>query len=125
MSFEIGGRRVGAREPLFVIAELGLNHGGSLERALPMGDAAAAAGASAIKLQTFRAEELVSAECAAPAHVPDGSLRTFFRQFELDRASHIAIAERAAARGLEFVATPFSLAAIDMLVDVGAGALKI
>jgi N,N'-diacetyllegionaminate synthase len=125
MSFEIGGRRIGPREPLFVIAELGLNHGGSLERALDMMNAAAAAGASAVKLQTFRAEELVAAECPAPAHVSDPSLRHFFRQFELDRAAHIAIAERAAELGLEMVATPFSLGAVEMLVDVGVSALKI
>lgn len=125
MSFEIGGRRIGTREPLFVIAELGLNHGGSIDRALEMVDAAAASGASAVKLQTFRAEELVSAECPAPAHVADESLRHFFRQFELDRAAHIAVAERAASHGLEFIATPFSLGAIEMLVDVGVSALKI
>ena len=125
MHFEIAGRRVGAREPLFVIAELGLNHGGSLERALGLVDAAAAAGASAIKLQTFRADELVAAGAPAPAHVPETSLRDFFRRFELDRAAHMAIAERAHENGLAFLATPFSPAAIEMLVDVGVDALKI
>jgi N,N'-diacetyllegionaminate synthase len=125
MSLDIGGLRVGDRQPLFVIAELGLNHGGSLERALAMIDAAAAAGASAVKVQTFKAEELVAAQCPAPAHVSAGSLREFFRQFEFDRAAHVEIATRAKLHGLALVATPFSSAAIDMLVDIGVDALKI
>ncbi len=125
MSLEIGGLRVGDRQPLFVIAELGLNHGGSLERALAMVDAAAAAGAAAVKLQTFTADELVAAGCPAPAHVPVKSLREFFGQFELDRDAHVEVARRARLHGLAFVATPFSCRAIDMLVDVGVDAIKI
>lgn len=125
MYLEIGGRRIGAREPLFVVAELGLNHGGSIDRALAMVDAAAASGASAVKLQTFRAEELVAAGCPAPAHVPEGSLREFFRRFELDRSAHMAIADRARSLELAFLSTPFSESAIDMLVDVGVDGLKI
>jgi N,N'-diacetyllegionaminate synthase len=125
MHCEIGGQRIGVREPLFVIAELGLNHGGSLSRALELVDAAAAAGASAIKLQTFRAEDLVAAGCPAPAHVPEKSLRDFFARFELDRSSHIAIRDRARTLGVAFVATPFSCAAVDMLEDLEVDALKI
>jgi sialic acid synthase SpsE len=125
MSLEIGGLRVGDRQPLFVIAELGLNHNGSLDRALAMVDAAAAAGASAVKVQTFKADELVASHCPAPAHVSAGSLREFFTKFELDREAHREIARRAKLHGLAFVATPFSLAAIDMLVDIGVDALKI
>lgn len=125
MHGEIGGRRFGDREPLFVIAELGLNHDGSLERALAMVDAAAAAGASAIKLQTFLAEDLVAANCPAPAHVPDASLRDFFRHFELDREAHIAIRDRARGLGLAFLATPFSIDAVDMLQEIGVDGLKI
>ena len=63
--------------------------------------------------------------CPAPAHVPGSSLREFFQPFELDRAAHMAIAQRARVRGVAFMATPFSMAAVDMLVDVGADALKI
>src|SRR5262245_7512797 len=125
MELEIGGIRVGGRQPLFVIAELGLNHGGSLDCALAMVDAAAAAGASAVKLQTFKAEELVASHCPAPAHVPAGSLREFFKQFEFDRAAHLEIAKRARLHDLAFVATPFSIAAIDMLIEVGVDAIKI
>lgn len=125
MHVEIAGRRVGEGAPLFVIAELGLNHGGSLARALEMVDAAADAGASAVKLQTFRAADLVAAACPAPGHVPEHSLRAFFARFELDRSAHAAVARRARAHGLAFMSTPFSLEAVDMLVDVGVDALKI
>jgi N,N'-diacetyllegionaminate synthase len=125
MHVEIAGRRVGDGTPLFVIAELGLNHGGSLARALEMVDAAADAGASAVKLQTFRAADLVAGACPAPAHVPEPSLQAFFARFELDRDAHAAVARRARAHGLAFMSTPFSCEAVDMLADLGADALKI
>ena len=125
MSFEIGGRLIGPGEPLFVIAELGLNHGGSLDRALELVDAAALAGASAVKLQTFQADSLVAASCPAPAHVPDGSLRAFFKRFELDREAHLTIAKHARSHGLAFMATPFSIEAVELLEDVGVDAFKI
>ena len=57
---EIGGRAVGPDAPVFVIAEIGLNHGGSLDRALRLVDAAVDAGASAIKLQSLFADRLVA-----------------------------------------------------------------
>ena len=125
MFLEVARRRIGPGEPLFVIAELGLNHAGSVEQALALVDAAATAGASAVKLQTFRADELVASGCPAPAHVRETSLRDFFRRFELDKDAHRAVAERARARGLAFMATPFSLASVDLLEDVGVDALKI
>ena len=65
---EIAGRRIGSDHPVFVIAEIGLNHSGSVDRALAMVDAAAWAGASAVKLQTLKADALVSAGCPGPAH---------------------------------------------------------
>ena len=125
MCVEIGGRQVGPGRPLFVIAELGLNHGGSLETALALVDAAAAAGASAVKLQTIEADKLVAEDCPAPAHVPVASLREFFRRFELDEAAHHAVAGRARAHGMAMISTPFSEDAVDMLDRVGCDALKI
>ena len=125
MCIEIGGRRVGQGQPLFVIAELGLNHGGSLEKALALVDAAATAGASAIKLQTLSADALVAPDCPPPAHVAVASLRDFFRAFELDEASHAAVFARARERGLAVISTPFSEDAVAMLARLGCDALKI
>jgi sialic acid synthase SpsE len=122
---EIGIHRVGPGAPLFVIAEIGLNHGGSLTDALAMVDAAATAGASAVKLQTLRARTLVAPACPAPAHVTADSLVAFFEPFELDAEAHAAVARAARRRGLAFLSTPFDLAAVDMLEGVGCDAYKI
>jgi N,N'-diacetyllegionaminate synthase len=124
-AMSIAGRRVAEDIPPFVIAEIGLNHGGSPDRALALVDAAAGAGAHAIKLQTIVADQLVAPSCPAPAHVNASSLVDFFRRFELDEATHHAVAERASMRGLKVIATPFSEAAVDMLERVGVDAYKI
>ena len=57
-SFELGGRKVGADAPPFIIAEMSGNHNQSLERALEIVDAAAKTGAHAIKLQTYTADSI-------------------------------------------------------------------
>jgi len=111
--------------PLFVIAEIGLNHGGSSDRALALVDAAADAGASAIKLQTLDARGLVAPSSLAPQHVKSTSLVNFFRTFELDDRAHAAVVSRAHARGLIAMSTPLSLDAVDRLERVGVDAYKI
>jgi sialic acid synthase SpsE len=122
---EIGGRRVGPGAPVFVIAEIGLNHGGSVERALELVDAAAQAGASAVKLQTLYADRLVAAACPAPAHVRASSLREFFATFELDLAAHCQVADRARRHGLAVMTTPFAEDVVPALVEIGFDAYKI
>ncbi len=122
---EIGGRPIGWSSPVFVIAEIGLNHGGSPERALRMVDAAAAAGASAIKLQTIVADHLVAASCPPPAHVETASLRTFFARFELDLDAHRAVVARARRHRLAVMSTPFSEESVAMLETLDLDAYKI
>ena len=124
-SFEIAGRQVGTAAPLFVMAEIGLNHDGSLDRALTLVDEAARAGAQAIKLQSLYADRLVAASCPPPLHVDVSSLRDLFARYELDEAAHAAIAQRARRLGLGFISTPFALDAVDMLHRLGVDAYKI
>jgi sialic acid synthase SpsE len=125
MSLKIAGRPIGTRAPVFVIAEIGLNHGGSVDHALALVDAAARAGASAVKLQTLYADQLVAASCPPPAHVEASSLRDFFRQFELDADAHRVVIERARSLGLAVMSTPFAEDAVQMLLDLGIDAFKI
>jgi N,N'-diacetyllegionaminate synthase len=117
---DIAGRTVGPSARVFVIAEIGLNHGGSVDRALEMVDAAAAAGASAIKLQTLVADELVANSCPAPAHVSATSLREFFASYELDLDAHRAVIARARAHRLAVLSTPFSEGAVAGLITAAA-----
>lgn len=121
----IGERVAGDGTPLFVVAEIGLNHSGSLDRALALVDAAASAGASAVKVQALQADRLVAPGAPAPVHVDAVSMVDFFQRFELDEAGYRAIAERAHARRLAFIATPLSLDAVDMLERIGTDAYKI
>jgi sialic acid synthase SpsE len=125
MVFEIGSRRIGPGEPLFVVAEIGLNHAGLLSRAQSMVAAAAAVGASAVKLQTLRADALVSPACPPPVHVKAASLRDFFRHFELSERDHQVLVADAHGFGLAFMSTPFDEGAVDMLERLGCDAYKI
>lgn len=125
MSFEIGDRRIGPAHDVFVIAEIGLNHGGVLSRALELVDAAAWAGASAVKLQTLDATQLVAEQSPAPAHVTAASLREFFRTFELDFDAHRAVVDRARSHGLAVMSTPFALDAVSMLERLDLDGYKI
>jgi sialic acid synthase SpsE len=122
---EIAGRAVGPRAPVFAIAEIGLNHHGDLPQALRMVDAAAQAGASAIKLQTLLADRLVAPSCPPPAHVAVSSLREFFATFELDADAHHAIVARARAHGLAVMSTPFAEDVVPMLEALDIDAYKI
>lgn len=125
VAIKIGEHRIGAGGPPFVIAEIGLNHGGSTDEALRLVDAAARGGADAVKLQTIVAEDLVAPSCPAPAHVDATSLVDFFRAFELDEDAHRQVIDRARAVGLAVLATPFSEVAVDMLTRLGIDAFKI
>ncbi|MDO8629743.1 MAG: N-acetylneuraminate synthase family protein, partial [Phycisphaerales bacterium] len=64
----IGGQRIGTGERVFIVAEAGVNHNGDVETALRMVDAAAAAGADAVKFQMFRAADLATATAPMAAY---------------------------------------------------------
>lgn len=115
--------------PVFIIAEAGVNHNGNLDLALRLCDAASAAGADAVKFQTFRAEDLVvpGAPTAHYQAAQTGDLDQFnlLQRLELSEAQHRYIKAHCDNIGIEFFSTPFSLDAVDFLVELGVRRLKL
>ncbi|MES2943186.1 MAG: N-acetylneuraminate synthase [Pseudomonadota bacterium] len=114
---------------VFVIAEAGVNHNGDLAMALQLCDAAKAAGADAVKFQTFRAEDLVvrgapTAEYQA-RQTGDQDQFLMLERLELSEAQHRQIKAHCDAIGIEFFSTPFTVNATDMLVGLGVKRLKL
>lgn len=115
-------------DDVLVIAEAGVNHDGDLAAALALCDAARDAGADAVKFQTFRAEDLVvpGAPTAAYQQRQTGEQDQFamLRKLELSREQHERIRDHCAVIGIEFFSTPFSEAAVDLLVALGVKRIK-
>ena len=106
---------------VIVIAEAGVNHNGSLERALQLIDVAAAAGADVVKFQTFKSEAVISRFAAKAAYQVkttggDESQLEMVKKLELDAAAHKVLVTHCAKRSIEFLSTPFDLDSLDFLV---------
>ncbi|GAC1600266.1 MAG: N-acetylneuraminate synthase [Ramlibacter sp.] len=114
---------------VFVVAEAGVNHNGRLELALRLADAAHAAGADAVKFQTFRAQDVVTptARTASYQRLNTGASSQFdmIKALELDEAGHREVARHCDRIGIEFFSTPFSCDAVDLLVALGVRRIKL
>ena len=119
----INGRAVGAGHPCFIIAEAGINHNGDVKLAAELVDAAAEAGADAIKFQTHFTEHEMLRSGATAAYVGE-SLFDLLTRTALSRDDHYTLRDRARAKGILFLSTPFSREAADFLETLGVPAFK-
>jgi len=118
-------------EHVFIIAEAGVNHNGSVDLAIELVDAAKKAGADAVKFQTFKAGNLVSkyAEKAnyqkQPTDILENQL-TMLKRLELSKQDHQKIIEHCCSVGIEFMSSPFDHESLDLLVNCfGLSQLKL
>lgn len=129
-SIRIGNALVGPGQRVFIIAEAGVNHNGSLEIALQLVDAAAAAGADAVKFQTFRAAAVATPAAAKAAYQvrstdPSESQLDMLARLELSPDDHRYLAARCRERGIVFLSSPADPASADLLRELGVPAFKV
>ena len=129
---KIGHREIGAGSAPFVIAEMSGNHNQSLERALDIVDAAAAAGAHALKIQTYTADTMTLSLAEGDFLITDSkslwkgrNLHDLYAQAHTPWEWHEPIMARAHERGMLCFSTPFDETAVDFLERLGVPAYKI
>lgn len=115
---------------VFIIAEAGVNHNGSLELAKTLIDVAASAGVDAVKFQTFKADKLVS-KTAQKAHYQKQttdaaeSQYEMIKKLELDTAAHHELIAYCKIKNILFLSTPFDHESIELLNDLKMDIFKI
>lgn len=120
----VGYRELGEGQPVFVIAEIGNNHDGSVHLAERLVDAAAEAGADAAKFQTHIAEAEMHPSTPTPPHFPEPRWE-FTRRMELTLDEHRHLKAYTEDKGLIFFSSPFSVEAVALLEEVGTPLYKI
>ncbi|HOW72948.1 MAG TPA: N-acetylneuraminate synthase family protein [Phycisphaerae bacterium] len=128
-AFRIGDTLVGAPRSAFVIAEAGVNHDGDIQAARELVAAAAEAGADAVKFQVFAAHRLVTRTSPAADYqrrAGEGCAQyEMLERLELRHDEFEGLAELARRSGIQFLATPFSVPDLGLLVSLGVPALKL
>lgn len=110
-------------DTVYIIAEAGVNHNGELQRALALVDAAAAAGADAVKFQTFNPKALVTASARQADYQirndgDAGSQLAMLERLALTPDDHHVLMAHCATRNIQFLSSPFDSASASFLMDV-------
>jgi sialic acid synthase SpsE len=126
----IGERAVGVGAEPFVVAEVGINHNGELERALEMIHVAKSAGCDAVKFQTFKAHEFVNDPSQMFTYRSQGkevteSMLAMFQRYELPESAWPVIKAACDKAGIMFFSTPQNRSDLDILLKVGVPAVKV
>jgi N,N'-diacetyllegionaminate synthase len=127
---QIGKKLIGSGQPVFVIAEAGVNHNGDLKMARALIDVAVDAGADAVKFQTFQADRLATADAPKAEYQlqTTGNAESqleMLRRLELSADAHRELQSYCRERGIIFLSTPFDEEAVDLLAELGVPAFKI
>ena len=127
---KIKNKTIGLNQKPFLIAEVGINHQGSLSRALKMIEVAKNSGVDAVKFQTFKAEEFVSNKKEKYSYLSNGkkvheTMYEMFKRYELPENAWIKIKKKCSKLGIIFFSTPQNYSDLKILVNVGVPLIKV
>ena len=127
---KIADRTIGAGHPAYVIAEAGVNHNGDIELARSLVRAAVEAGADAVKVQTFVAEQIVTRDAPKADYQVESTARAesqleMLKRLELSREDHKDLQALCRELGVAFVSTPFDLRSVVLLDELDVPFIKI
>lgn len=114
----------------FIVAEIGVNHNGSVSLAKKLIDAAVESGADAVKFQTFKAENLLcknTAKAEYQKQTTDENETQFemIKKLELDSNTHKKLLEYCRVKNIQFLSAPFDIYSIDFLQSLGVEIFKV
>jgi N,N'-diacetyllegionaminate synthase len=127
---KIGDKLIGEGQPVFFIAEAGVNHDGDVEKAKKLIDVAAEAGADAVKFQTFKTfklltENLEKATYQKVGDGEDGSYAEMIKRLEISKEMHDELYAYCQRKNIMFLSTPFDEDSVDLLDELGVSAFKV
>jgi len=130
MRIKIKDRWIGEKEPVFVVAEAGVNHNGNMNLAKKLIDYAVEAGADAVKFQSFKTESVITKNApSAQYHIrATGGRETWFellKRLELKEEEHFELLNYCNEKGIIFFSTPYDEESADFLNKIGIPVFKV
>jgi N,N'-diacetyllegionaminate synthase len=126
----IAGRLIGPNHAPFIVLEAGINHNGELDKAREMIRVAKAAGADAVKFQTFKAEEFILDPELEFTYRSQGrevteSMLAMFKRYEFSPTQWRTLKRTSDDEGIVFLSTPQNASDLDLLLEIGVPAIKV
>ena len=127
---KLGSKEISDDSPVFIIAEAGVNHGGDIELAKDLIDAAVEANADAVKFQAFRTENLILSDVrkAPYQQKTTGSSESQFemlKKLEVTKEQNIELIDYAKQKNIIFLSTPFDEVSLEELSEISLDAFKV